>query len=296
MVKKSKRLGEMLLEAGLINEVQLKRALERQKSWGGRLGSNLVMTGAIKDDDLIRFIAAQTGIKEMDISSVEVLPHVLKKIPKKIVEQYHMVPIAMKEKNKLIVACADPTDLGALDQLAFISGHSIEPVVASYTSILNQIRRLYSNDDNVLMKNGAVAPDREIGGQAFIEMAKMEEHGGVAPPEDPELVIFGNQTTSSEALEEPQTPLSARPLAGVSSEIELDQGARSGEQSKAGEFSLDFAPAHPREERIPQVSTDSFTFEQKLQGLYSVLIKKKLVTEDEVEKELMRLWSLGKLN
>ena len=143
MTKKQKRLGEMLLGEGLISQSQLQRALKRQRQWGGRLGSNLVMTGAIRDCDLRRFLAVQTGTHEVDISEIEILPHILKKIPQKVAEQYCMVPIALKAENVLQVACADPTDERAIETVTRIAGHPLEPYITSYSSILRAIHRCY---------------------------------------------------------------------------------------------------------------------------------------------------------
>lgn len=143
MANKPKRIGEQLLEAGLINQSQLLKALERQKSWGGRLGSNLVLIGAIKEHDLMRFMAIKTGVREMNITDLEIAPDVVRKLPQKVVEKFHCLPVYIKDKKTLVLALADPTDLEAIDQVSFITGMNVEPVVASYSSILQAIHKYY---------------------------------------------------------------------------------------------------------------------------------------------------------
>lgn len=86
--KRTKRIGEQLIDAGLISESQLLRALERQRTWGGRLGSNLVMIGAIKESDLLRFLASQTRVRELDIADIEISPQIVKKIPEKLLSSF----------------------------------------------------------------------------------------------------------------------------------------------------------------------------------------------------------------
>lgn len=142
MGEKQKRLGELLLGAGLISDSQLERALARQRDWGGRLGSNLVMTGAVGEMDLLRFLAQQTGFEEIDLFKTRILPHILKKMPQKLAEQYNLIPLALVE-NRLAVACADPTDDQALAAVARLTGHEPRPYLTTYSSILRGIHQFY---------------------------------------------------------------------------------------------------------------------------------------------------------
>ncbi len=264
--QKQKKIGEQLLEAGLISEAQLLRALERQRNWGGRLGSNLVMIGALTEDALLKFLASKTGIQEMNISEIEINAQIIRKIPQKVVESFHIVPVYMKDKRTLVVAMVDPTDLNAIDEVRFITGLEIEPVITSYSSILQAIHKYY------LGTQLRESPDREIMMDEGYAASTMEDHGGVAAVDDPDIIIFGRQ---SEGPSEDDSK--------SDSSFEFD--------TNATELSEVAAPAP-----IPSTGDlDQFDQNQRLIGLYEVLLRKRIVTEAEIAQELTRLWSLGKL-
>jgi len=285
------KLGEMLIQGGLISESQLLKGLERQKTWGGRLGSNLVMIGALKEETLLKFLAEQTGVKEIILSDVEIAPSILKKIPQKVVEQFNMIPVYMEDKSTLIVALADPTDLNAIDQAAFITGHHIKPVITSYSAILQAINKYYLSTSNYTSANQEILmdvpkpPKKEVGFVAD----NMERHGGRSAVADPDLILFGDQTADNPADLSPPgglnplpEPTAAQPEPELNSDlINLN-------------FEDDPQPSQPK--RMPSNSSlESFSMEQRLIGMYHLLLKKRIITEAEISEELTRLWSLGKL-
>ncbi len=288
---KQKRLGELLLEAGLINEDQLRGALERQKKWGGRFGSNLVLNGAISEEKLMRFFASRTGIHEMDISGVQILPHIIKKVPLKVAEKYHLVPVAMKDKNTLIVACVDPSDLEALDQVSFITGLKIDPVLTSHSAIQSAIDRFYLGGKPRAQKkaesNSGVSFDTTA--PKLVRMENMEKHGGKESLEDPDLIIFGNQSDTPA----PSEPKAFSPVASPPPPAEPASGY-SYLDNTDDEFNLDFdSLSKPSSTAAP---SSPYTLNQKLQALYNVLLKKGLVSEAEILQELKRLKASGKLS
>lgn len=293
---KHKRIGEKLIEAGLIDERQLLRALERQRTWGGRIGSNLVMIGALTESELLRFLAAQTGVKELEISDVEIGPQILAKIPRKVVEQFHLIPVYMKDKRTLVVAMADPTDLNAVDQVRFITGLEVEPVITSYSSILQAIHKYYLGQDLRSSSNQEIviteeATDVEEG----FHTEDMEKHGGRPSSEDPDLIIFGGVGSSPARQPKPvesEPPPSGPPLPpDAVGDDELGRPLFDFEREQDQAEVMDAPPpSQPQSQSLEQ-----FTDEQKLLGLYHVLLKKRLVSEAEIAQELMRLWSLGKL-
>lgn len=278
-----KRIGEQLIDAGLINESQLLRALERQRTWGGRLGSNLVMIGAIKESDLLRFLASKTRVRELDIADIEISPQIIKKIPRKVVEQFHLMPVYMKDKKTLVVALADPTDLNAIDQVQFITGLEVEPVITSYSSILQAIHKYYLGQDLRSSDRQEIVVEE---GETRFEADDMRRHGGRPASSDPDLIIFGNQSGE---------PVSQSAPERVPQSAEEDVGRPLFDFEKpAGE--PEFLSAPPTPTAVPNnADLEKFTDAQKLIGLYHVLLKKRLVTEGEIAQELTRLWSLGKL-
>lgn len=287
---RQKRLGEMLIEAGLITESQLMGALGRQKKWGGRLGTNLVALGNLKEEDLRRFLARQTGVKELDLSGITVLPHILKLVPKKIAEKNLLIPVAMKDRSTLIVACADPTDLGALDHIGFITGHRIEPTIATYAAIRDAIDRHYPGgttlglDESIMLKDDTqptlIDLDSTLGG-----------HSSNA---DPELIIFGSQ--EEKAKLSPQQQGAAAPKRKSSHQFIREP--------EPGDFTLDFkpdwaqTPSPPPQQARPKPKPQrksAISAEQKLKVLMRLLIRKGLITEEELRREWASLQAKGKL-
>ncbi len=140
----TKRLGEMLVDSGLITPGQLQSAITHQKIAKGRLGSNLVALGFITEEVLMDFLAQQTGVPRVDIRSAHPPVQLLKLIPQRMAEQFTMLPVAFKEPKSLVLAMSDPLDLNALDSARFASGMNIEPVVASHSALRQMIPQLYA--------------------------------------------------------------------------------------------------------------------------------------------------------
>ena len=142
-----KRLGEMLVEAGLITPAQLQSAITHQKIARGRLGSNLVALGYITEEVLMDFLSHQTGVPRLDVRGMEVPPQILKLVPHRLAEQFTVLPVSIKEPKSLVLAMSDPSDLNAIDSARFASGLNIEPVVASHSALRKAITDLYRKLD-----------------------------------------------------------------------------------------------------------------------------------------------------
>lgn len=162
----TKRLGEMLVDAGLITPGQLQSAITHQKIAKGRLGSNLVALGFITEEVLMDFLAQQTGTPRVDIRSANPPVQLLKLIPQRMAEQFTMLPVAFKEPKSLVLAMSDPLDLNALDSARFASGMNVEPVVASHSALRQMIPQLYArvesptaNSPTVLEVGEGMMPD-----------------------------------------------------------------------------------------------------------------------------------------
>ncbi len=147
MQQPMKRLGELLVESGLITPAQLQSAITHQKIARGRLGSNLVALGYISEEVLMDFLSHQTGVPQMDVRNIEVLPQVLKLVPHRLADQFTVLPIATREPKFLVLAMSDPSDLNAIDSTRFASGLHIEPVVASHSALRKAISDLYRRLD-----------------------------------------------------------------------------------------------------------------------------------------------------
>jgi len=277
-MNKPKRLGESLVDAGLITQTQLDHALERQKQWGGRLGSNLVLAGILKERELLRFLAKQTGIKEIKLTYSMFSREAVKKVPQKLAEQYNLIPIRMRDKNTLVVALVDPTDLNAIDQVQFATGHKVEPVLASHSAILNAINHFYSGVPlaDLGPKRGNEPMDRGD------HLALEHQGGGHQALEDPDLIIFGEQSVNGMQPLKPRTQPEQPPAAPP----------QSSEDSK--EFTLDFSGSGPQPapDQLPaggSVPPSDITLAHRVAALYRALIRKGLITEDDVNRELALL-------
>src|SRR5664279_3615728 len=115
MQQPTKRRGELLVEGGLITPSQLQSAVTHQKIARGRLGSNLVALGYISEEVLMDFLSHQTGVQQMDVRHIEVPAQILKLVPRRLAEQFTVLPIAIQEPKSLILAMSDPSDLNAID-------------------------------------------------------------------------------------------------------------------------------------------------------------------------------------
>jgi type IV pilus assembly protein PilB len=138
----SRRLGDLLVKEGLINQEQLQRALADQKGSNEKLGSILVRLDIINEDQLINFLSKQYGIPSITLSQLDVDAEVVKLVPAQIARKYEVLPIK-RAGNQLTLAMADPTNVFAVDDVGFMTNLQVVPVVASQGAIRKAIDRLY---------------------------------------------------------------------------------------------------------------------------------------------------------
>jgi type IV pilus assembly protein PilB len=138
----SVRLGEILLKESLITQDQLDKALEFQRSNGGKLGSCLTKMGYITDDDITGVLSRQYGVPSINLKYYEIDPNVIKLIPQDTALRYQVVPLS-RVGSVLTIAMTDPTNVFAMDDIKFMTGFNVEPVVASESAIGEAISRFY---------------------------------------------------------------------------------------------------------------------------------------------------------
>lgn len=140
----SKKIGEMLVERGLLTPGQVDQGLEHQKFAGGRVGTAWVQLGFVQEKDLLETLAVQKKAKPVKASMLkQVSKSTLDLLPVKIAAKYKCVPL-LKENRRLSIAICDPNDLLALDEIQFISGCVIEPYIATERTILQALERFYA--------------------------------------------------------------------------------------------------------------------------------------------------------
>ena len=142
-----KRLGEILLERGLIDVDQLNSALAHQRQWGMRLGTALVAKGFIAEGVLTRVLSESLSIPMVDLARVVVDGKALQLVPRRLAEQYEVFPIAVREQQNgrrmLLLAMADPLNATAIDEVAFTTDSIVKPAIAQISSLEQAIRRHY---------------------------------------------------------------------------------------------------------------------------------------------------------
>src|SRR5215210_7033262 len=143
-VASSERLGDLLVREGLITREQLEKALQEQKQNGTRVGYNLVKLGFIQETELTKMLARQYRMPAVDLTKFEVDPRIVKLIPSDLATKNLVLPLK-RDGRTLTVAMADPTNLGVLDDLKFITRYDIFPVIGGEFTLKSAIERLYEN-------------------------------------------------------------------------------------------------------------------------------------------------------
>jgi type IV pilus assembly protein PilB len=147
----SGKLGEILLKENLITPDQLKQALEHQKANGGRLGNSLVKLGFLNDDEVTAVLSRQYGVPSINLAYFEVDPNVTKLIPMDTATKYQVLPLS-RVGSSLTLAMVDPTNVFAMDDIKFMTGFNIEPVVASENAITDAIKKQYGSVEDAERK------------------------------------------------------------------------------------------------------------------------------------------------
>ncbi len=144
----SAKLGEILVRENLISSQQLRETLEYQRANGGRLGSNLVNLGMVSDDVITAVLSRQYGVPSINLELFQIEQETIKLISQEVALKYSVLPIS-KVGATLTLAMADPTNVFAMDDIKFMTGLNVEPVIASETSLLVAIGKYYSLSNQI---------------------------------------------------------------------------------------------------------------------------------------------------
>ena len=134
------RIGELLLKEKKITPDQLQQALAAQKSNGGKLGYNLVKMGFVKDEEITALLSKQYGVPSINLAQFEIDPAVVKLVPAETAQKYQIIPLS-RSGATLTIAMTDPTNVFAMDDIKFMTGYNVEPVVASETAVMDSVAR-----------------------------------------------------------------------------------------------------------------------------------------------------------
>jgi type IV pilus assembly protein PilB len=164
------RLGEILLREGLVTREQLAQALAEQKNTKHRLGYVLVKLGLVQELEITKVLARQYRMPAVDLSRFEVDPKIIKLVPADMATKSVVLPLK-REGRTLTVAMADPTDLGLLEDLKFITRFDLFPVIAGEYTLRNLIEKHYEASDQQLQ---SILKDMEETGDD-VEVVEEEE-------------------------------------------------------------------------------------------------------------------------
>ena len=137
------RIGELLLKEKKITPTQLQEALGYQKSNGGKLAMNLVKLGFVRDEEITALLSRQYGVPSIDLGKFDIDAAVVKLIPPETAQKYQVVPLS-RAGATLTLAMTDPTNVFAMDDIKFMTGYNVEPVVASEQAVADALQKYYS--------------------------------------------------------------------------------------------------------------------------------------------------------
>jgi type IV pilus assembly protein PilB len=167
------RIGELLVKANKITQDQLQQALSAQQGEGGRLGTHLVKLGFVDDQELVEFLSQRYGVPAINLIEIEVDETIIKIIPPDVARKYTILPIS-KAGAKLTIAMVDPSNVFAMDDIKFMTGYNVEPVVASESALRDAIEKYYGSTHSIELKK--VMEDlAEAEDEADLEVLEEEE-------------------------------------------------------------------------------------------------------------------------
>ena len=164
------RIGELLLKEKRITPDQLQQALNHQRANGGKLGFNLVKMGFVKDEEITGLLSKQYGVPSINLTQFEIDPAVIKLIPFETAQKYQIIPLS-RAGATLTIAMTDPTNVFAMDDIKFMTGYNVEPVVASETAVGDAIQKYYPAAKAGSAKAPSATPTVMSSGPSTLEMA-----------------------------------------------------------------------------------------------------------------------------
>jgi type IV pilus assembly protein PilB len=168
----SVRLGELLTKANLITQDQLKESLRVQKETGGKLGETLIKLGFVSEEDITECLSQQFGVPSINLQHFEIDAGVIKLISGDVARKYNILPVN-KTGATITIAMADPTNVFAMDDIKFMTGYNVEPVVASELGIKAAIDNYYGTTSSLELKK--VMEDLQTQESADLEVLEDDE-------------------------------------------------------------------------------------------------------------------------
>ncbi len=138
----NEQIGELLVKENLLTAEQLREARDEARTHGGRVGSQITQLGYLNENELTDFVAKQYGVPSIDLTEFEIDEAVIRLIPEDVATKHTVIPVN-RAGSTLILATADPSNIFALDDIKFLTGYNIQPVVAAEDAIRRAIDTYY---------------------------------------------------------------------------------------------------------------------------------------------------------
>jgi hypothetical protein len=203
-----KKLGDMLKEAGLIDDFQLQSALSHQRNWGGKLGAILIELEFVKEDELARVIAEKLRIPYVNLFEPEISEAVVKLVKPDIAKKYHVMPVK-KEGGALILAMLDPLDIEAMDESRFITGLRISPSLALESEIKDAIKKYYDGVQIVRKQAETPFSQRPHSSGGKMEIIRGSDLSMLKKGASESSAILSKEDTAQQSLEDNRMRLDA---------------------------------------------------------------------------------------
>jgi type IV pilus assembly protein PilB len=165
------KLGELLLKESMVTPQQLQEALGHQKVHGGKLGKAFVNLGYVRDEEITSLLSRQYGVPSINLDHFEVDPAIIKVIPAETSRKYQILPLS-RSGATLTIAMADPTNVFAMDDIKFMTGYNVEPVVASESSLEEAIDKYYGSSRSLQLKQDGAGGGGQSMGAAGLKLGE----------------------------------------------------------------------------------------------------------------------------
>ena len=188
----SGKLGDILVSQGVIDQEKLIAALSDQFAFGGKLGRTLIDLGYVSEEELLRALSEQLGLDTVDLDKAEVKPDALRRLPVDACERYGVFPLRVDDAERVLwIATAEP-DRQALQEVAQIAQYTLEPVLASISSIERAVRHYYFGERTTRTRRGE-------------PLSSIPRDIPLAAPDDPVLGTIEPGAVAQDAIQELKT-------------------------------------------------------------------------------------------
>ncbi|UCD84207.1 MAG: type IV-A pilus assembly ATPase PilB [Deltaproteobacteria bacterium] len=177
----AERLGELLVRKNMIKPEQLQAALREQKASGGRLGTALTKLGLVEENELTKILSEQYGIPSINLDEIDIPGDALELIPQDVAMKYQVIPVN-RAGSTLVVAAADPTNVGTIDAIRFKTDLDVDIVIASEGAIKRAIDRYYDSSSSLQEVMARMDEDIDVvEDEKELSISELEKASGDAP-------------------------------------------------------------------------------------------------------------------